>query len=104
MKMLFSCADRLRRKKIQHVASKAIRRMPPITEPTTIPAIWPRDRPLSAAAVVLVAEAVPPAEDVEVGNRGGMEENVGRVTPSHRFVTLELMQQESVAFGELDAQ
>jgi len=54
--------------------------------------------------VVLVAEGAPGVEDVELLNSGGMEEKVGKVTPSHRLVTLELMQQESVAFGELDAQ
>jgi len=50
--------------------------------------------------VPLVAVGV--ALDVELGNKGGIEvANVGKVTPLHRVVTLELMQQESVAFGEL---
>jgi len=33
-----------------------------------------------------------------------MEVSVGNVTPGHRSVTLDPMQHESVAFGELDAQ
>lgn len=42
--------------------------------------------------------------DVEDGNRGGIEKIEGRVTPTHREVTLDATQQESVAFSELDAQ
>lgn len=41
---------------------------------------------------------------VEDGNNGGKFVKVGKVTPSQRPVTLELMQHESVAFGELAAQ
>jgi len=41
---------------------------------------------------------------VDEGNKGGMEDVIGRVTPEHRWVTLDATQQESVALGELDAQ
>ena len=37
-------------------------------------------------------------------NRGGIEEVEGMSTLEHRVDALELIQQESVAFGELDAQ
>lgn len=36
--------------------------------------------------------------------RGGIEEAEGILTLEHRVDALELIQQESVAFGELDAQ
>lgn len=95
---------RLRRNK-QHSRSKPINTAAPRTEPTTIPAIWPPDKELDvpvAAAVVLDADGE--AEDVEEGNNGGTENIGGMVTPSHRPVTFEATQQESVAFGELSAQ
>jgi hypothetical protein len=41
---------------------------------------------------------------VEDGNNGGTEKIGGKVTPSHRVLTCEATQQESVEFGELDAQ
>lgn len=41
---------------------------------------------------------------VELGKRGAMDVVEGRSTPWQRSFTLELMQQESVAFGELVAQ
>ena len=43
-------------------------------------------------------------DEVDEGKSGGMEDVDGRVTPVHRRVTLDAAQQESVAFGELDAQ
>ena len=55
-----------------------------------------------AAAVVLDADGK--AEEVEEGNNGGTENIGGIVTPSHRLVTFEATQQESVEFGELSAQ
>ena len=42
--------------------------------------------------------------DVEDGKRGGTEKIEGKITFVHRFVTFEATQQESVAFGELNAQ
>ena len=42
--------------------------------------------------------------EVDDGNSGGTEKIEGRVTPSHRLVTFDVTQHESVAFGELDAQ
>lgn len=53
--------------------------------------------------------AAPGAEEllpfVGVGNSGGMSEVCeGKTTPVQRSLTLEAAQQESVAFGELDAQ
>lgn len=41
---------------------------------------------------------------VEEGNKGGMEDVVGRVTPVQRWVTFDAAQHESVALGELEAQ
>lgn len=79
----------------------------PKTDPTTIPAICPPDRPwwagggFAAAVDEPVADGAPLVAD---GKRGGMEEVVGRVTPEQRLVALEPTQQESVAFGELAAQ
>lgn len=95
---------RLRRNK-QHNRSKPINKTAPRTEPTTIPAICPPDNELevpAAGAVVLDADGE--AEEVAEGNNGGTENIGGMVTPSHRLVTFEATQQESVAFGELSAQ
>ena len=44
------------------------------------------------------------ALDVDEGNSGGTEKIEGKVTSSHRLVTFEVTQHESVEFGELDAQ
>jgi hypothetical protein len=63
----------------------------------------PPDRPLLLPPAP-VAEAVGELVDVFEGKRGGMDVVVGKCTPSHLFSTLEFTQQESVAFGELDAQ
>lgn len=79
----------------------------PTTEPTTMPAICPPDKPspldesCPAAAGDPVADGVLPVED---GKRGGIEDEGGKVTPVQRFVTSDPTQQESVAFGELAAQ
>ena len=71
----------------------------------TIPAIRPADKPRPAP---LSFEESPVAEDplldVELGKSGAMVLVVGRVTSSHRELTSELMQQESVELGELEAQ
>lgn len=81
-----------------------------MTDPTTIPAIWPPDNPLllldAAGAGALVVAFVDEgwALDKVVVNRGGMVVKEGRVTPTQRPVAFEPMQQLSVAFGELDAQ
>ena len=97
---------RRRRRNKQHSKSKPINKTAPRTAPTTIPAICPPDKELEvlavAAAVVLDADGE--AEEVEDGNKGGTENIGGMVTPSHRLVTFEATQQESVAFGELSAQ
>ena len=73
-------------------------------EPTTIPAICPPDKepeePVAAPAVLVAADEA----EVEDGNNGGTENIGGTVTLSHRAVTSEATQQESVAFGELAAQ
>lgn len=54
------------------------------------------------AAGAPVADELPfPVDD---GNSGGMEEVDGKRTPVHRLVTFDAAQQESVAFGELEAQ
>ena len=78
-------------------------RAAPTTEPTTIPAIAPPERPL--------LPPVPVADDddglgldVEEGNKGGRDVVDGRVTPGHILLTLDAAQHESVEFGELDAQ
>ena len=75
--------------------------------PTTIPAIAPPDNPelwFVDAALAALAEAVGLDVDVDEGKSGGMEVKLGNVTPGHRLSTLDSMQHESVAFGELDAQ
>jgi hypothetical protein len=75
-------------------------------DPMTIPAIAPPDNLLplvpAAAAALLVAEGTP--VEVDEGKSGGIEVEVGNLTPTHRLLTSEPMQQESVAFGELAAQ
>lgn len=74
-------------------------------EPTTIPAICPPDKePEEPVAAPAVLDADGEAEEVEDGNNGGTENIGGTVTLSHRAVTSEATQQESVAFGELVAQ
>lgn len=77
-----------------------------MTVPTTIPAIAPPESPESSSAAALLDAAVGVEVEVddEDGKSGGMEVSVGKVTPGHRSVALDPMQQESVAFGELDAQ
>ena len=94
---------------MQHRMRRPINRAAPITDPTTIPAICLPLRPLldelpPAPAPAAVFEAGGLLEDVELGNNGGIDENVGNCTPTHRLVTFDPIQQESVAFGELDAQ
>lgn len=77
----------------------------PKMEPTTIPAIFPPERPWcfdrGAAPEVLFAEEL---LDVGDGNSRGTGKIDGNVTCWHRLVTFEVTQQESVAFGELNAQ
>lgn len=57
---------------------------------------------MTAAALLVDADGV--LLDVEEGKRGGIEVNVGSVTPGHRLSTFAPSQHESVAFGELVAQ
>ena len=71
-----------------------------MTDPTTIPAIAPPDRP-SFWPIPPVGEGVVVA--VCDGNSGGIEDVGGNLIPSHRVVTFEATQHESVAFGELAA-
>ena len=82
---------------------RASKSSPPNTAPTTIPAIWPPERPDEPEAPA-VEVAAGELADVVDGNRGGMVELIGKVTPTQRLVTFDPMQQESVAFGELCAQ
>lgn len=93
---------------MQHSKSKPANKAAPITEPITIPAIAPFDRPESSwvfpPATPLLAGDVGVLLDVEDGKRGGMEVKVGSVTPGHLLFTFAPSQQVSVALGELDAQ
>ncbi len=81
LKTLVCRSLRRLRKHIQHSNIRPSNRVAPITEPTTIPAMAPPERPepLLALAAAPVAEGVVLA--VVDGNNGGMEERVGRVTP-----------------------
>ncbi len=89
------------RRHMQQNRSKAIKRSAPKSEPTTIPAIRPPERPelwdapLDGDAVLL---------EVDDGKKGGKEVVDGNVTPGHRLVTFAPTQHESVALGELVAQ
>lgn len=90
---------------MQHSRSNPINKVAPMTEPTTIPAIFPPDKePEVPVAAAVVLDADGEAEEVEEGNNGGTENMGGMVTPSHRLVTFDATQQESVAFGELAPQ
>ena len=87
---------------------------PPMTEPTTIPAIWPPDKPLwfvvglvplPAPAPAVLEVGAPVLEDVDEGKSDGIVDvEIGSVTPEQRVVTFDPRQHESVAFGELVAQ
>ena len=77
----------------------------PRTLPMEMPAIAPADRPssLSSSSLVAgVASAVGVA--VPLGKSGATGVVIGSSTPSHRLSTSAPMQQESVEFGELEAQ
>lgn len=82
----------------------------PRTEPTTIPAISPPVNPaLCDLLVVSVGLDVGEVVGVDVEdeeNRGAMDDvaMTGKTTPEHLVSVFEKTQQESVAFGELDAQ
>ena len=89
---------------MQQNSSRPSNKAAPSTDPMTIPAICPPVRPwcspLSDAG--RAEELLPPVDD---GNKSGKEDVLdGNTTPVHLSVTLELEQQGSVAFGELDAQ
>jgi len=74
----------------------------PRTDPTTMPAIWPPDRPFLEVAADL---GVAVGEPVDVGSEsGGMDVVLGRRTFTHRCSTFEFTQHESVEFAELVAQ
>lgn len=81
LKTLVCLSLRRLRKHIQHSNIRPSNRIAPITEPTTIPAMAPPERPepLLALAGAAVAEGVLVA--VVDGNNGGMEDSVGKVTP-----------------------
>lgn len=98
-------ARRLRRR-TQAQIIRVKRRPAPRTAPTTMPAICPGDRPRLAPPPFPPDEVpvAPVAAVVELGKRGDMDVVVGKSTPWQRSFTLELLQQESVAFGELEAQ
>ncbi len=88
--------------KMQQAASRAKSSAAATTEPMTIPAIAPLDRPLLlACAGAPVADDVGPPLDVAVGNRVGLSENCGKTTSRQRPVAFDPMQHESVAFSEL---
>ena len=93
---------------MQQSKTRPANKAAPTTEPITIPAIAPFDRPeslwlfLPAAPLLADADGVPP--DVDDGKRGGIEVKVGNVTPGHLLFTFAPSQQVSVALGELVAQ
>jgi hypothetical protein len=65
--------------KMQQAASNANSSAAATTDPMTMPAIAPGDRPSALAAAVEVLVADEPLE-VEVGNKYGLSENCGRTT------------------------
>lgn len=89
---------------------RARRRKAPRIDPTTIPAIWPPDKPGTWPALVVAPDEVEldgVAEEVLVLVKSGCSDEVAviaRTTPEHRISVLEKTQHESVAFGELAAQ
>lgn len=80
----------------------------PMTVPTTMPAIWPPDRPL----ISLTPGSAPFKDDDDVGvvelvveeKSGCTEVKVGRRTLAHREPELDVTQHESVALTELELQ
>jgi hypothetical protein len=78
----------LRRLK-QHRINRAVRNPTPKTDPITMPAMAPPDKPLlsGSATGLLVGDEVGEAVEVAKVMVGVME---GRTTPTHRFLTSEL--------------
>jgi hypothetical protein len=74
--------------KIHRNARRAARIADPATEPITIPAIAPPDRPWLAAAV----------EVAEADGVSGGRVDVGTETPSQTLVELDFLQQVSLSF------
>lgn len=69
------------------------------SDPTTMPAMAPPERPDPE-----LAPALGVADSVLEGNRGGIDTVVGSLTPEQRDSTRELTQQELVEFTRLSAQ
>jgi len=88
---------------MQKKMTRARIRAAPTSEPTTIPAIAPPDRPDPVLPVPPVTGAEVPvgATEEDDGNRGAMEVVVGRWTPTHLGSTFEFRQQELVSFKVL---
>lgn len=83
---------------MQSKAAKAARMAAATTEPITIPAIAPPDKPLFEVLAAAAAAAVVVTIGCKVTVAAGIE------TPSQREVALALTQQVSVELGELEAQ
>ena len=81
LKTLVCLSLRRLRKHTQQSNIRPSNRIAPITEPTTIPAMAPPERPepLLALTGAAVEEGVLVA--VVDGNNGGMDDMVGKVTP-----------------------
>lgn len=92
-----SVCDCLRRRvRMQSKAARAAKMAAATTEPITIPAIAPPDKPLFEVSASAAAEVVTIGWRVTVA--AGIE------TPSQREVALALTQHVSVELGELEAQ
>ena len=90
---------------MQQKMRRATSRAAASIEPMTIPAIAPPESPWWSLPVFVAPTTEELLPFVDVGNNGGREDVcVGNTTPVQRLDTLEAEQQESVAFGELDAQ
>lgn len=107
MKMLPFCEPLRRRMQIKARKIKPRRRMAPMIDPMTMPAIAPPERPLLASSAACATDdtvAVAVAVVVVVKSAGRSLTDDGSVTPVHLCVTFDEEQHESVAFGELAAQ
>jgi hypothetical protein len=68
----------------------------PTSDPMTIPAMAPPERPEPPPGAAAPAVALGDEDEVLEGNTGGIETVVGRSTPTQRASTFALTQQESV--------
>lgn len=89
---------------------RASRRSAPSTDPTTIPANWPPERPECLPLFVVVNPVLVGVEDAvpvdELVNKGFMLDvaTTGSTTFAHFVSVSEKTQHESVEFGELAEQ